>query len=286
MEFVHKPFVAESDPSTSCNSMQHYIYTHTRTPPFNGPFSGTTRVSRYQKGKTNLDFTEAREWVAVASAGPYASLHLAPDRCQYPTTHVFYRPDALPAAQPTASKHWRHMLQQYYTTALYRLYTNSWTLFNWPTFPSLLWMRLSNRLQKNSVIARVGFLTHWIHVSMVSKQCQSTDRKWLYTALCSHLRCSLPPQLSRIFGTHCLHYTQALTIIAATAAACCYAKQCCYDVTVVTTSALQTKFLASLCTLYNYKLYSASNHLAKLLPLAGNLYWLPWTIKVIDGDNC
>jgi len=24
-------------------------------------FSGTTRVSRYQKGKTNLDFTEARE---------------------------------------------------------------------------------------------------------------------------------------------------------------------------------------------------------------------------------
>ena len=27
---------------------------------FNGPLSGTTRVSRYQKGKTNLDFTEAR----------------------------------------------------------------------------------------------------------------------------------------------------------------------------------------------------------------------------------
>jgi len=35
-------------------------YTH----PFNSPFSGTTLVSRYQKGKTNLDFTEARdsEW--------------------------------------------------------------------------------------------------------------------------------------------------------------------------------------------------------------------------------
>jgi len=32
--------------------------------PFTGPFSGTTRVSRYQKVKTNLDFTEARdsEW--------------------------------------------------------------------------------------------------------------------------------------------------------------------------------------------------------------------------------
>jgi len=35
--------------------------THTR---FNGPLFGTTQVSRYQKGKTNLDFTEARdsEW--------------------------------------------------------------------------------------------------------------------------------------------------------------------------------------------------------------------------------
>jgi len=29
--------------------------------PFNGPLSRTTLVSRYQKGKTNLDFTEARE---------------------------------------------------------------------------------------------------------------------------------------------------------------------------------------------------------------------------------
>ena len=38
--------------------------THTHTRPFNGPLSGTTRVGRYQKGKTNLDFAEARdsEW--------------------------------------------------------------------------------------------------------------------------------------------------------------------------------------------------------------------------------
>ena len=41
-----------------------YRYTHTHTHPFNGPLSETTQVSRYQKGKTNLDFTEARdsEW--------------------------------------------------------------------------------------------------------------------------------------------------------------------------------------------------------------------------------
>jgi len=39
-------------------------YTHTHTHPFNCPLSRTTRGSRYQKGKTNLHFTEARdsEW--------------------------------------------------------------------------------------------------------------------------------------------------------------------------------------------------------------------------------
>jgi len=33
----------------------------THTHPFNGPLSRTTRVSEYLNGKTNLDFTEARE---------------------------------------------------------------------------------------------------------------------------------------------------------------------------------------------------------------------------------
>ena len=38
--------------------------THTHTHTSNGPLSGTTRVSRYQKGKNYLDSTEARdsEW--------------------------------------------------------------------------------------------------------------------------------------------------------------------------------------------------------------------------------
>jgi len=53
--------------------------------PFNGLFSGTIWVSRYQKGKTSLDLSEARDdggfGMAVASAGPYANnLYLAPDR--------------------------------------------------------------------------------------------------------------------------------------------------------------------------------------------------------------
>ena len=58
-----------------------HAHAHTHTHPFNGPFSGTTRVSRYQKGKTLSGFyCSKRQWVAVASAGPYASLHLAADR--------------------------------------------------------------------------------------------------------------------------------------------------------------------------------------------------------------
>jgi len=52
------------------NSMQvqckyrNYVHSNVHTHKFNGPFSGTTHVSRYQKGKINLDFTEAKdsEW--------------------------------------------------------------------------------------------------------------------------------------------------------------------------------------------------------------------------------
>ena len=84
------------------------------THPFNGPLSGTTRVSRYQKGKTNLDVTEARdsEWLQLG----YMQLgymqvctSLQTDsHASTPPLSIFYRPDALPAAQPTASKHQTH----------------------------------------------------------------------------------------------------------------------------------------------------------------------------------
>ena len=39
----------------------HSTHYSRHTHPFNGPFSGTTQLSRYQKSKTNLDFTEARD---------------------------------------------------------------------------------------------------------------------------------------------------------------------------------------------------------------------------------
>ena len=85
------------------------VWVHTLTHPFNGPFSGTTQVRLYQKGKTNLDFTEARdsEW----QWHQLGRMQVCSRQITTPAPHhplSFYRLDALPAAQPTASKHWRH----------------------------------------------------------------------------------------------------------------------------------------------------------------------------------
>ena len=69
--------------------------------------SGTTRVSRYQKGKTNLDLLQQE--IVSGSGICWAICKSAPrNQTTTPTSHhsVFYRPDALHAAQPTASKHW------------------------------------------------------------------------------------------------------------------------------------------------------------------------------------
>jgi len=48
----------------ACYDQYKNTRSNTHTHPFNSPFSGTTQVSWYQKGKTKLDFTEARdsEW--------------------------------------------------------------------------------------------------------------------------------------------------------------------------------------------------------------------------------
>ena len=134
--------------------MLTYIYTHTHT--FNGPFSWTTQVSRYQKGKPIWILlkqeTVSKKCIAVRKVAtplreltchmgsPSVTCHPADHRgdipaltpteagtrvsgsaisgaiCKSaprskqittPASHhsVFYRPDALPAAQRTASKH-------------------------------------------------------------------------------------------------------------------------------------------------------------------------------------
>jgi len=62
-------------------------------------------VSWYQKGKTNLDFTEVRhsEWL-WHQLGRLVCILLQTDNHASTPALSFYRPDALPAAQPTASK--------------------------------------------------------------------------------------------------------------------------------------------------------------------------------------
>ena len=82
------------------------------TQPFNGPLSRTTQVSQYQKGKTNLDFTEARdsEWQWHELGHMQVCTSLQTDNHPSTAPLVFYRPDALPATQPTASKHWRSII--------------------------------------------------------------------------------------------------------------------------------------------------------------------------------
>jgi len=51
-------------PDIVCGMPCHHDGYELHTQPFNCPLSGTTRVSQYQNGKTNLDFPEARdsEW--------------------------------------------------------------------------------------------------------------------------------------------------------------------------------------------------------------------------------
>jgi len=69
--------------------------------------SETNQVGRYQKGKTNLDFTEARDSEWQWHQLGHMQICTSPPIDNYTSTPPlsFYRPDALPAAQPTASMH-------------------------------------------------------------------------------------------------------------------------------------------------------------------------------------
>jgi len=102
--------------------------THTHTHPFNGPLSRTTWVRQYQDGKTNLVFTEAKDsewqWHQMGHMRVCTSLQTT-----MPAPHhsVFYRPDALPAAQSTAWKQCRTALKlkQFFVRVSYFLKAGS-----------------------------------------------------------------------------------------------------------------------------------------------------------------
>jgi len=83
------------------------VYLMVQQHPFNGPLSGTTRVSQYQKSNTNLDLLEQEtvsgsgiSWAICKSAHCSRQITMS-----VPHHSVVYRPDALPATEPTASMH-------------------------------------------------------------------------------------------------------------------------------------------------------------------------------------
>jgi len=78
--------------------------------PFNGLFSRTTWVSRYQKGKTSMDLNKARDdgvlgwqWHQLDHMQTICT-SLQTDNHTNTSLLNFYRLDALPDAQPTVSK--------------------------------------------------------------------------------------------------------------------------------------------------------------------------------------
>ena len=79
---------------------------------FDNWFVRDYQVSRYQKGKTNVGFTGARDsewqWHQLGRMQVYTSLQTDNHASTPPLS--FYRPHALPAAQPTALKYWRPTL--------------------------------------------------------------------------------------------------------------------------------------------------------------------------------
>ena len=81
-----------------------FINTDTHTHPINGPLSGTTQVIRYQKGKTNLDFTEARdsEWQWHQLGGMQVCTSLQTDN-HASTPPLSFLQAGFPSCRPTNS---------------------------------------------------------------------------------------------------------------------------------------------------------------------------------------
>ena len=99
--------------STKVRYMQLYIkhtHTHTHT-SFNGPFPGLPRWAGTRKVEPIWILLKQE---TVSGSGISSAICRCAPRSRQITTpaphhSVFYRPDALPAAQPIASKHWRHI---------------------------------------------------------------------------------------------------------------------------------------------------------------------------------
>ena len=135
--FYRPDALPDAQPTVSKHWRQHYndtttiIITLTHTHPFNGPFPGLPRWAGTRKAKPIWILLKQQ---TVSGSGISWNICKSAPRSRQittPTPHhsVFYRPYALPATPPIASKHWRHKLlhwqcrQKHY---LQRIVTNSW----------------------------------------------------------------------------------------------------------------------------------------------------------------
>ena len=115
----------------------HNFFSITHTHPFNGPMSGTTRVSRYQEGKTNLDFTGARDsewqWHQLGHMQVCTSLQTDNHANTSPLRFFTGRMPFLPPNQQRQSTNYNINCQAKY----YRL--NNWHGASW-----FCWLAISN----------------------------------------------------------------------------------------------------------------------------------------------
>ena len=162
-------------------------YTHTH--PFNGPLAGTTRVSRYQKGKISLDFTEARD-----SEWQWHQLGSAPHSRQTTTPaphHSVFLHAGWPSCQPNNSvKALKAII-----TRLDSIKNISWTisvhlaletLYSWRERRT--WTQL---LLRRSTWSAAALTLEWCH------RCRRDDLDWLQRILADPGHCKIPTHHSR-----------------------------------------------------------------------------------------
>ena len=107
--------------------------------PFNGLFSRTSRVSRYQKGETNLDFTEARdsEWQWHQLGHMQVCTSLQTDN-HASTPPLCFLQAGCPSCRPTNSV---KALKAYITHHLLPHLNPDWICLSGTGLPRLSWKR-------------------------------------------------------------------------------------------------------------------------------------------------
>ena len=92
---------------------------NTHTQPFNDPMSGTARVSRYQKGKPDLDFTEASDSEWQWHQMGHMQVCTSPSLITTPAPHHSFFTDWVPFLPPNQQRQSTEGIpQSYHRTVL------------------------------------------------------------------------------------------------------------------------------------------------------------------------